>query len=68
MANWVIFKCKNCKKIYKEKWTKQQDANHTIDAIGGYSFRSTHNCRENVRGVGECIGAVKRTRKQEVGE
>jgi transposase-like protein len=67
VSKWFIFKCQNCGKKFKEKFTKQQEKEIDITRIARRTFMgqeivSNHKCKENIYGCAKLIGAEDRHR------
>ncbi len=63
MARWFIFKCQNCNRKFKEKFTEKFEK-VDIGRIGASSYiTATHFCKDGTYGCGKLIGAEIRTRK-----
>ena len=63
MTKWFIFKCQNCGKKFKEKFSKEHEKSIEIDHLGRYGhIVSTHSCKDGTYGCGMLIGAEIRSR------
>jgi RNA polymerase-binding transcription factor DksA len=58
MAKWWIFKCQNCGKRVKEKFSKEDERTVDIEHIGIKThIVSTHRCKDGKYGCCTLIGA-----------
>lgn len=63
MSKWFIFKCQNCGKRFKEKFTRENEKSCDIEHIAAKThFVATHKCKDGSYGCGVLIGAVNRIR------
>jgi hypothetical protein len=63
MSRWFVFKCQNCGKRFKEKFSKENEKNCSLEHIAAKThFVATHVCKPGVYGCGVLIGAENRTR------
>lgn len=64
MAKWWIFKCQNCGKKFKEKFSTEEEKTVDIEHIGTKTHLvSTHNCGNGMYGCGKLIGARNQVKK-----